>query len=70
MNKIITPDEYRRFEERDRKTPKTIIRLPCGHVSYQITKYEDKYMICPTCHKKFVLMMSRLSKPKVQHIIS
>lgn len=67
MTKILTLDDVKRDEEklRNRKYPIQIVKLPCGHMSVEIDKPEDKYIQCKYCAKKFVLTWSKI-KPKLE----
>jgi len=42
----------------------TILKLPCGHGNVELTKTEDKLIICPVCFRHWVLHWSPIDKYK------
>lgn len=40
----------------------TILQLPCGHGSFELTEPKDVQVMCNICHKKFQLIWSKVNK--------
>lgn len=56
-------DEVRKvYKEAERRRGQyTILKLPCGHGSVEITKPKDQFVVCPVCYKRFLLIWSKLT---------
>ena len=42
--------------------PKTIIKLPCGHMSIELEHAEDQFLSCPQCGHKWLYTHSIVNK--------
>jgi len=52
------------LNEREHPPKRTIVKLPCGHSSVEITKPRDTLFTCPVCMKRFALTWSFIDSHK------
>jgi len=57
-------DKFKRFEERDRKSKKKILKLPCGDGSVVLKHTGDQVVTCMRCKHRWLLHWSILDEYK------
>lgn len=60
-------DQLRKIDrEYDQRPVRTILKLPCGCTSIEITRPGDQYVVCPSCFHKYLLTWSKIDKHKIE----